>query len=180
MELIGEELSCYSNKMSSVRWGKCPHDDQWPVDKAYFSDIRVRNISKSLPARWRREQAGIDIKRNYVTVTLCIFATVGGQFITLSVRRCLQYDARKAARCAGPSATPNICRIVLCSNSICRKWFDHQISLIKYDTIQDAILTCARKLTWVSSIYRSKEVCSELLTFKLLIQYFLYIYIFPF
>ena len=56
-------------------------------------------------------------KRNYVTVILCIFATVGGQFITLSVRRCLQYDARKAARCAGPSATPNTCRIVLYAES---------------------------------------------------------------
>jgi len=28
---------------------------------------------KSLPTRWRRKPAGIDIERNYVTVTLCIY-----------------------------------------------------------------------------------------------------------
>jgi len=36
---------------------------------------------------------------------LTVLATVGGQFITLSVQFCLQHDAREAARRAGPSAT---------------------------------------------------------------------------
>jgi len=40
--------------------------------KSLVSDNTMTNISKSLPTRWRRKPAGINMKRNYVTVTLCI------------------------------------------------------------------------------------------------------------
>jgi len=32
-----------------------------PTKKAYFSDITVENIYQSLPTRWRRKPAGIEI-----------------------------------------------------------------------------------------------------------------------
>ena len=44
------------------------------IKKAYLSDNRETNISKSLPTRWRpKKPAGIDIERNYVTVTQRLF-----------------------------------------------------------------------------------------------------------
>jgi len=36
---------------------------------------------------------------------LTVLATVGGQFITMSIQFSLQHDAREATRRAGPSAT---------------------------------------------------------------------------
>ena len=71
MELLGEDLQSYSYKIKSVSLRKCPADHQ-PGDKAYLSDSRVRNIFKSLPTRWRRKPAGVDMERNHVTVTLCV------------------------------------------------------------------------------------------------------------
>jgi len=39
------------------------------------SNITVTRISRGvLPTKWRRKTAAIDIKQNYATVTLCIFA----------------------------------------------------------------------------------------------------------
>ena len=32
---------------------------------------------------------------------------------------------------------------------------------VKYDTIQDAILTCARELTWVSLIYHTEPAIKK-------------------
>jgi len=39
---------------------------------AYLGDITATNIIRVLPTRWRHEPAGIDIGRNYATVTLRI------------------------------------------------------------------------------------------------------------
>jgi len=56
--------------------------DHSPTDKAYLSDIRVANIG--LPTRWRRKPAGIDKKRNYVTVTLCIrYSQTDARFLSV-------------------------------------------------------------------------------------------------
>jgi len=41
-----------------------------------LTPMTVRNISESLPTRWRRKPAGIDMERNDVTVTLCIAPTL--------------------------------------------------------------------------------------------------------
>jgi len=43
------------------------------TSKAYLSTITVANIAQILPTRWRQKSAGIDLERNYITVTLCIF-----------------------------------------------------------------------------------------------------------
>ena len=40
----------------------------------------------------------------------------------------------------------------------------HQVrSVLRYDTIRDAILTCAGKPTWVSFIYRSEWKCADIM-----------------
>jgi len=46
VELIGEDLPCYSNKIYTVSLRKCPRD-HYTNDKAYLSDSRVTNISES-------------------------------------------------------------------------------------------------------------------------------------
>ena len=72
VELNGEDLSCYSNKIESVSLRKCPHD-HWLTNKAYLSAITVTNhFSEFLPTRWRPKSTRIDKEQNYVTVILCI------------------------------------------------------------------------------------------------------------
>ena len=71
MELRGEHLVCYSNKIKPVCLRKCLCDRKL-FNKAYLADITATNIIRVLPTRWRRKPAGIDMERNYVTVTLCI------------------------------------------------------------------------------------------------------------
>ena len=87
---------------------------QQSVFKRYHSN-RILSV---LPTRWRRKTAGIDMKQNYVTVTLRILlATVDVrptsltmQFITVSLHVCIPHDAREAsARRAGPSAITDAC-----------------------------------------------------------------------
>ena len=46
VELNGENISCYSNKIESVIWRKCSYD-HWLTKKAYLSAITVTNISRS-------------------------------------------------------------------------------------------------------------------------------------
>jgi len=56
---MGKDLSRYSNKnLISLR--KCPHDHQL-TDKAYLSDIRVTDISKSFTHKMAAKPAGIDM-----------------------------------------------------------------------------------------------------------------------
>ena len=43
--------------------------------KTYVSDNRVRNISKSFTHKMAAKTSWHDMKRNYVTVTLCICIT---------------------------------------------------------------------------------------------------------
>jgi len=71
VELIGEDLPCYSTKINWLVLENYPRH-HYPTDKVYFSDSRVRTFLRVLPTRWRRQPAGIDMERNYVTVTLCI------------------------------------------------------------------------------------------------------------
>ena len=70
MKSRGEDLVCYSNKIKSVCLRKCLYDRQL-INKVYLGDITATNVIRVLPTRWRRKPAGIDIERNYVTVTLC-------------------------------------------------------------------------------------------------------------
>jgi len=42
------------------------------TNKVYLSGITVKTFMRVLPTRWRRKPAGIDMERNYVTVTLSI------------------------------------------------------------------------------------------------------------
>ena len=46
VNLNGENLSCYSNTIESVRLRKCPHDYRL-TNKAYLRAITVTNICKS-------------------------------------------------------------------------------------------------------------------------------------
>jgi len=52
-----------------------------------FYSVFVFSIFRLLPTRWRRNPAGIDTERNYVTVTLCIAVTrwsaVAGRELTI-------------------------------------------------------------------------------------------------
>ena len=70
MELRGEDLVCYLNKIKSVYLRECLCDHEL-INKAYLGDITATNI-RVLPTGWRRKPAGIDMERNYVTVTICI------------------------------------------------------------------------------------------------------------
>ena len=76
MELGGEDLVCYSNKIKSVCLTKRLYDRKL-IDKAYLGDTIATNIIRVLPTIWRRKPAGIDTERNYVTVALCIGVLVG-------------------------------------------------------------------------------------------------------
>ena len=84
MELRGEDLACYSNKIKSVCLRKCLYDRKL-INKAYLDDIAATNIIRVLPTRWRRKPFGIDMERNYVTNTLCIVASrrvaTGGMWV---------------------------------------------------------------------------------------------------
>jgi len=71
VQLNGEDLSRYSNKIELVSLRKCPYD-HWLTNEAYLSAITVTNIYQSLPTRWRQKSTGIDMEQNDVTVTLCI------------------------------------------------------------------------------------------------------------
>jgi len=44
--LNGEDLSCYSNKMESISFRKCPHDHRL-TSKAYLSAVAVSDIYRS-------------------------------------------------------------------------------------------------------------------------------------
>ena len=98
--------------------------------KLYRQSVFQWQHSTSFPTRWPRKPAGTDIERNYVTVILCIVSLL--VWFT---------DSHAAFRRAIDAHLFNIAFI----------WFR---PTIRYDTIRDAILTCARKPTWVSLIDR--------------------------
>jgi len=62
--------SAQCRQLSAVKWlRKCPYN-HWLTNKAYLSAITVTNISQRiLPTRRRQKSTGIDMERNYVTVT---------------------------------------------------------------------------------------------------------------
>jgi len=66
VELKGEDLSCYSNKIESVSLRKCPHDhrlNKFNTNKAYLSTITVTNISRHFTHQMAAKSSGIDMKR---------------------------------------------------------------------------------------------------------------------
>ena len=71
MELTGEDLSCYLNKIQSVGLQNCPYD-HYLANKAYFSDITVEYIYESFT---HEMAAKASWHRNYITVTVCIHTT---------------------------------------------------------------------------------------------------------
>jgi len=64
VKVKGEGLSCYSNKVESLSFRKCPYD-RWLTNKAYLSDIAVTKINfvRILPTRWRQKSTGVDMER---------------------------------------------------------------------------------------------------------------------
>ena len=48
MQLNGEDLSSYSNKIEPVGLRKCPYY-RYLIEKVMFTDARITNISQSLP-----------------------------------------------------------------------------------------------------------------------------------
>jgi len=77
VELIGEDLTCYSNKIKLISLRRCSRD-HWLTNKAYLSAMRVTDISRSsLPTRWRQKSTGIDTRQNNVIITLCIVVVKG-------------------------------------------------------------------------------------------------------
>ena len=71
VELTGEVSPYYWNKIQPVCLRKL---STWSLiyRKSVLKWQQSNNISNSLPTRWRRKPANIDMERNYVTVTLCI------------------------------------------------------------------------------------------------------------
>ena len=97
-----EDLSCYSNKIESLSLIKRPYDHwhtnkaclsaitdififgcqrAWELLKPRYINLHItlhyitsqwQTFLRVLPARWRQKSTGIDVKQNYVTVTLCI------------------------------------------------------------------------------------------------------------
>ena len=74
----------------------------WLTNKACLSTITVTNIYQSFTyTRWRQKPTGIDMKRNYVTVTLCIPHSnwsLMACFVDIDVS---QGSAATYARCGG-------------------------------------------------------------------------------
>jgi len=71
VELTGEDLLHYSNEIESSALRQCPYD-HYVINKAYLSGNTVRNIYESFTHKMSAKPAGIDMERNYFTVTLCI------------------------------------------------------------------------------------------------------------
>ena len=69
MELRGEELSRYLNSQFVGLW-KCLYD-HWLANKAYFSDIAVKNIYQSFTHKMAAKPAGIENTSlsHYVKIT---------------------------------------------------------------------------------------------------------------
>jgi len=67
--LKGEDLPCYSNEIESV-------DENvrviFDLLKSVFRPQQSQTFLRVLPTTRRRKPAGIDTKRIYVTVTLCV------------------------------------------------------------------------------------------------------------
>ena len=71
VQLNGEDLSCYPNKIESVSLRKCQYDHRL-TNKAYLSAITVTNIYQSFTYKMAQKLTGVDVEQNYVTITLCI------------------------------------------------------------------------------------------------------------
>jgi len=75
-------------KQNWIKWSKTMSlwslTDQQSVFKRYHSKKHMR----VLPTKWRRKPAGIDMERNYVTVTLC-FKLFFTSMIVMLDRVCL-------------------------------------------------------------------------------------------
>jgi len=62
VEIRGEDLSCYLNKIQSIGLRKCPYEHQL-ANKAYLSDITAANISESFTHKmavktsWHRHES---------------------------------------------------------------------------------------------------------------------------
>ena len=67
MELNGDDLSCYSNKIESVSLTKCPCNC-WLTNKVYVSAVTVTNISRSFTYKmaaemnWHRPRYGTKLR----------------------------------------------------------------------------------------------------------------------
>ena len=48
-----------------------------PIKRIYALLYSDKQFSEFLPTRWRQKSTGIDMEQNYVTVTLCIWRSVG-------------------------------------------------------------------------------------------------------
>jgi len=73
LSLLGEDYHIIHIKFNL--FNEMSAYDHYPTDKAYSSDSRVTNISKSFTRKMAAKPVGIDMKRNYVTVTLCMALT---------------------------------------------------------------------------------------------------------
>ena len=68
---MGEDLSCYLNTIQSVDLLRCPYV-HWLANKAYFSEITVRNISQSFT---HKMAAKASWNRNYVS-SPCVYVSL--------------------------------------------------------------------------------------------------------
>jgi len=73
VEIRGEELSCYLNKIPSVGLWKCLYV-HYLANEAYFSAITVKNIYESFTHKMAAKPRW---HWNYVTVTQCISILIG-------------------------------------------------------------------------------------------------------
>ena len=59
VELNGEDLPCYSNKIQSVSLTKCPYD-HWLSNNAYLTLSQWQTFLRVLPTRWRQKSTSTD------------------------------------------------------------------------------------------------------------------------
>jgi len=97
VELNGEDLSCYPNKIESISLRKCLYDHRL-INKAYLRAITVTNFVGVFTYKMAIKATGVDMERNYVIVTLCkqFCRTALGNCYGLKLPKCwLQFKKNK-------------------------------------------------------------------------------------
>jgi len=122
------------------------------------------------------------LSRDFSHLSLALYCCIffpAMPFEASSVLNKISVDSRQQPRRRQPLSRClqlKLYRAYQCHHSM-SNWVGRLSNAIRYDTIRDAILTCARKLTWVGLIYRTepttkkcknrktksrKQICSEI------------------
>ena len=127
----------------------------------------LKSLQRALAHTLDRPLHGIDLLRPFCNDRVCgsntdqklRYAKTGEQIMLQSMSSARIADAAAAA--AAESPLPTAKKIAW------PFWTSGKAPFPSYDTIRDAILTCARKPTWVGLIYRTETTTKNCKTEKL-------------